>query len=70
MSHCVLGGWIDQFKNCSALMEMQSDRNATEDCTKSYKVTKYQSLIKKAKRTWSCKKRALIVFRNLFKPIE
>lgn len=27
MSHCGLGGWIDQFKDCFACMEMQSDRN-------------------------------------------
>ena len=46
MSHSGLSGWIDQFKNCFALMEMQSDRNATEDHTKSYKVTEYQGLKK------------------------
>lgn len=68
MGHSGLGGWIDQFKNCFALMEMQSDRNAAENHNKCYKVTKYQGLIKKAKRSWICKMRAHIVFRNLFKP--
>lgn len=68
MSHSGLDGWIDQFKDCFALMEMQSDRNASEHHSKSYKVTRDQRLIKKAKTTWSCKTRAHIVLRNLFKP--
>lgn len=70
MSHCGLGGWIDQFKNCFARTEMQSDRNATEDPTKSCRVTKYRGLIKKVKRTWSCKRRAHMAFRDLFRPRE
>lgn len=41
MSNSVLGGWIDQLENCFALMEMQSDRNATQDRTERYEVTKY-----------------------------
>lgn len=49
MSHCGLGGWIDQFKNCFAHMEMQSDRNATEDPTKSCRVTKHRGLIEKSR---------------------
>jgi len=55
MSHSGLGGWIDQFKNCFALTEMPSDRNATEDCAKSYKLTKYQGLIKKLREPGTAK---------------
>lgn len=40
-----MGGWKDQFKNCFAVMEVQSDRNATKDHIKSYEATKYQGLI-------------------------
>lgn len=49
MSHCGLGGRIDQFKNYFAHMEMQSDRNATEDPTKSCRVTKYRGLVKNSR---------------------
>lgn len=44
MSHCGLGGWIDQFKNCFAVRRCKVTK--TEDPTKSYKVTKYHGLIK------------------------
>lgn len=45
MSHCGLGGWKDQFKNCFEVWKCQVTE--TGDPTKSYKVTKYQGHIKR-----------------------
>lgn len=54
---------MDQFKNCFAVWRCKVTES--EDPTNSYQVTKYQELIKKM-RTWICKRRAPVVFRDLF----